>query len=187
MLLLNTRGYKHPITPRSTGHPFFGTDNSQTEGNVSSTLHKGEHGTATLCSSLPTPNSLHPKVALGAHHPATQLQPGSCQDPPSTQFTAAGVASGSTLPNLSWGITLSSPCPTSFSHKQHPYTGGRRREHFFQQPRLSRGVIRAHMQPNHRYLQQFTASGISLLLPLGTALYPHSQGSNVILFQEVSR
>lgn len=32
MLLLNTRGYKRPVIPRSTGHPFFGTDNSKTEG-----------------------------------------------------------------------------------------------------------------------------------------------------------
>lgn len=59
---------------------FWNRQLQDTRSCVSSALTKGgEHGTATLRSSLRTPSSLHLRVALGEHHPAPQLEPSPLQ------------------------------------------------------------------------------------------------------------
>lgn len=169
MLLLNTRGYKHPVIPRSTGHSFFGTDNSKTEGalfhphytkeNMEHPLCVYSYSHPTLCTqrwhlqhttSIPAPARILPGPSLHVVH---------CCWCGFRKFLSSSLLGNHPAPHPSI-------CTTSLHRR------------LLQWPLLSRGVSRAHTQPHHRYHQQFTASGISFLLPLGTALYPHSQGRN---------
>lgn len=154
MLLLNTRGYKHPIIPRSTGHPFSRTNNSKTEG---TTLFRSHYTKENMEQPLCVHPYSHPTLHTQRWHlEHTTQHPSSNQDaartqPPRCSLLLVWLQAVPFLISLGESWLYHYPAPHPSICTTNLYTEGRRKRHFFQWLLLSRGVSRAHTQPNHRY------------------------------------